>query len=52
MTAIYSSLGIPQSIGVVVILNYRLFSFWLPTLFGFAAAGYLEKRGFLTRNVV
>jgi hypothetical protein len=25
MTAIYSSLGIPQSIGVVVILSYRLF---------------------------
>jgi uncharacterized protein (TIRG00374 family) len=44
MTAIYSSLGVPQSIGVVVILSYRLFSFWLPTLFGFAAAAYLENR--------
>ena len=44
MTAIYSSLGIPQSIGIVVILSYRLFSFWLPTLLGFAAAGYLEKK--------
>jgi glycosyltransferase 2 family protein len=44
MTAIYSSLGIPQSIGIVVILSYRLFSFWLPTLLGFAAAGYLENK--------
>ena len=44
MTAIYSSLGIPQSIGIVVILSYRLFSFWIPTLLGFAAAGYLENK--------
>jgi uncharacterized protein (TIRG00374 family) len=44
MTAIYSSLGIPRSIGVVVILSYRLFSFWLPALFGFAATGYLENK--------
>jgi uncharacterized protein (TIRG00374 family) len=44
MTAIYSVLGVPQSIGVVVILSYRLFSFWLPTLFGFAAAAYLENK--------
>ena len=44
MTAIYLSLGIPQSIGVVVILSYRLFSFWLPTLLGFTAAGYLENK--------
>jgi uncharacterized protein (TIRG00374 family) len=52
MAAIYSSLGVSQSINVVVILSYRLISFWLPTVFGFAAAGYLEKRGFLTKNVV
>jgi glycosyltransferase 2 family protein len=44
MAAIYSSLGVPQSIGIVVILSYRLFSFWLPTLLGFAAAGYLENK--------
>lgn len=52
MAAIYSSLGVPQSINVVVILSYRLISFWLPTVIGFAAAGYLEKRGFLIKNVV
>jgi uncharacterized protein (TIRG00374 family) len=44
MTAIYSGLGVPQSICVVVILSYRLFSFWLPTLLGFTAAGYLENK--------
>ena len=27
--------------GVVVVLGYRLFSFWLPTLLGFVAAAYL-----------
>jgi uncharacterized protein (TIRG00374 family) len=43
MAAIYSSLGVPASIGLVVILSYRLFSFWIPTVFGFAAAGYLER---------
>lgn len=44
MTAVYASLGIPNSISVVVILGYRLFSFWLPSLLGFAVAGYLQKR--------
>jgi uncharacterized protein (TIRG00374 family) len=44
MTAVYASLGIPNSISVVVILGYRLFSFWLPSLLGFAAAGYLQKK--------
>jgi uncharacterized protein (TIRG00374 family) len=43
MAAIYSSLGVPASIGLVVILSYRLFSFWIPTVFGFAAAGSLER---------
>lgn len=43
MVAIYTGLGIPSSIGVVVILSYRLFSFWLPSLLGFVAAGYLQR---------
>jgi uncharacterized protein (TIRG00374 family) len=42
MTAIYSGLDVPTSTAVIVILSYRLFSFWLPTILGFAAAGYLE----------
>ena len=44
MTAVYVSLGIPNSISVVVILGYRLFSFWLPSLLGFTVAGYLQRR--------
>jgi len=43
MAAVYSSLDVPTSISVVVILSYRLFSFWIPIVLGFAAAGYLEK---------
>ena len=46
MTAVFSSLGIPNSISVVVILGYRLFSFWLPSLLGFVVAGYLQKTQF------
>jgi hypothetical protein len=38
MVAIYDSLQVPNEVSVVVILGYRLFSFWLPTLFGFVAA--------------
>jgi uncharacterized protein (TIRG00374 family) len=43
MVAIYTSLGIPGAVSVVVILSYRLLSFWLPSLLGFAAAVYLQK---------
>ena len=41
MVALYDSLKVPDEISVVVILGYRLLSFWLPTLLGFAAAAYL-----------
>jgi hypothetical protein len=41
MVALYNSLQVPNAVSVVVILGYRLFSFWLPTLLGFAAAAYL-----------
>ncbi len=43
MAAIFSNLGIPGSISVVVILSYRLFSFWIPSLLGFAVTGYLYR---------
>jgi uncharacterized membrane protein YbhN (UPF0104 family) len=52
MAAVHSSLGVLTYISVVVILNYRLFSFWLPGVMGFAAAGCLENKGLLTKNVV
>ena len=44
MVAIYDSLKVPNPISVVVILGYRLFSFWLPTLLGFVAAAYLSGK--------
>jgi glycosyltransferase 2 family protein len=44
MVAMYESLKVPNEISVVVILGYRLVSFWMPSLLGFAAAAYLEER--------
>jgi uncharacterized protein (TIRG00374 family) len=44
MVALYDSLKVPDAVSVVVILGYRLFSFWLPTLLGFAAAAYLSGK--------
>jgi glycosyltransferase 2 family protein len=41
MTMFYTGLGVPSSITVVVVLGYRLISFWLPSVLGFAAAAYL-----------
>jgi uncharacterized protein (TIRG00374 family) len=43
MTAIYTSLGISSATVVVVILGYRLLSFWIPMLFGFPLAIYLQR---------
>ena len=44
MVALYNSLKVPNAVSVVVILGYRLFSFWLPTLLGFLAAAYLSGK--------
>jgi uncharacterized protein (TIRG00374 family) len=44
MVALYDSLKVPNEVSVVVILGYRLISFWLPTIFGFIAAPYLTGR--------
>jgi glycosyltransferase 2 family protein len=44
MVGLYSILGVPTAIAVVVVLVYRLFSFWLPTLAGAALVPYLEHR--------
>ncbi|AKB78004.1 hypothetical protein MSHOH_1521 [Methanosarcina horonobensis HB-1 = JCM 15518] len=43
MAALYTGLGVPGPIAVVVILSYRMFSFWIPTLIGFPVAFYLQK---------
>ncbi|MGB8211938.1 MAG: YbhN family protein [Anaerolineales bacterium] len=44
MVALYDSLNVPNPISVVVILGYRLFSFWLPALLGFAAVAWLARQ--------
>jgi glycosyltransferase 2 family protein len=44
MVGLYGVLGVPTAIAVVVVLVYRLFSFWLPTLAGIALLPYLEHR--------
>jgi uncharacterized protein (TIRG00374 family) len=44
MVALYDSLKVPDAVSVVVILGYRMFSFWLPTILGFLAALYLSSK--------
>ena len=43
MTALYTSLGVPNAVAVVVVLIYRFFSFWLPSLVGFPLIPYLQR---------
>jgi glycosyltransferase 2 family protein len=43
MVGLYALLGVPRPIAVVVVLAYRLLSFWLPTLVGIALIPYLER---------
>ncbi|WP_231590502.1 lysylphosphatidylglycerol synthase transmembrane domain-containing protein [Methanosarcina siciliae] len=45
MIALYTGLGVPSSVAVVVVLGYRVFSFWIPTLVGFPIAFYLQRKG-------
>jgi uncharacterized membrane protein YbhN (UPF0104 family) len=42
MIGLYATLGVPRPIAVVVVLAYRLISFWLPTLIGIGLATYFE----------
>lgn len=43
MAVLYSGLGVPAAKTVVVVLGYRLISFWIPSLAGFPIAGYLQR---------
>lgn len=45
MTALYTSLGIPYSVAVVVVLAYRVLSFWFPLVLGFPLILFLERQG-------
>jgi uncharacterized protein (TIRG00374 family) len=44
MVALYQALGVPGGEAVVVILSYRLISFWIPVLLGFPLAVVLDRR--------
>lgn len=44
MVGLYAILGVPKAGAIVVVLGYRLLSFWLPTLVGIALVPYLERR--------
>lgn len=50
MVAMYDNLQVPNGVSVVVILGYRLLSFWLPSILGFAAAAYLSRKPFITKG--
>lgn len=52
MIALYSTLGVPRPIAVIVVLAYRLISFWLPTLFGIALAMHFERSTHDVRELV
>jgi uncharacterized membrane protein YbhN (UPF0104 family) len=43
MTVLYNGLGVPPATTVVVVLGYRLISFWIPSLAGFPIAAYLQR---------
>lgn len=48
MAALYNGMGIPNATTVVVVLGYRLISFWIPSLSGFPIATYIQST--LKRN--
>lgn len=44
MVGLFGILGVATPVAVVVVIVYRLFSFWIPTLAGVALVPYLEHR--------
>ncbi len=51
MAAIFSGLGVPGSAAVVIVLVYRLISFWMPALIGIPIAIGLQSRKRRTEKV-
>jgi uncharacterized membrane protein YbhN (UPF0104 family) len=43
MAALYTGLGVPKEVVVVVVLIYRFLSFWLPSLVGFPLVPVLHR---------
>lgn len=50
MAALYTTMGVPVPITVVVILIYRIISFWIPTILGFPLAFYLQQLALQTKK--
>lgn len=50
MAALYDGMGVPAPITVVVILIYRIVSFWIPSILGFPVAFYLQQLSLQTRK--
>jgi uncharacterized protein (TIRG00374 family) len=44
MVGLYAGLGVPAPVTVVVVLAYRILSFWLPLLLGFPLIMVLQKK--------
>lgn len=44
MVTLYQNLGLPAAVTVIVVLGYRLISFWLPSLVGFPITLFLERK--------
>jgi len=43
MVALYTSLGIENSLASVVVLIYRVICFWLPAIIGFLLLPFLNR---------
>ena len=54
MAMLYTGLGIPPATSAVVVLSYRLISFWIPSLAGFPIAAYLQRsrRRFIEKQAI
>jgi glycosyltransferase 2 family protein len=44
MIGLYSLLGVPRGSAIIVVLAYRVLSFWLPTLIGIPLIPYIDRR--------
>jgi uncharacterized protein (TIRG00374 family) len=51
MTALFTKLLVPKDISAVVVLGYRLLSFWIPAVLGFVAAAFLSGKFFRKKGV-
>lgn len=43
MILVLSNLKVPVELSAIVVISYRLFTFWLPFVFGFVSFRYLQK---------